>query len=466
MSSHLKLRLTFLPLVFVALSLFTAPAARGQADTRSATQPANQAATQAATQPVTPAAAQTVAETSARQSPAAYTLPPEKLKVAIEYTRKRTILEFADTGWTILQLALLLVLGVSAWMGRVAGRVSRNRWTQGYTFFFLFLAVTSLLSLPLEMYGHHVAVEYGQSVQQWGSWFADKAKAFALTYLVGGMLFMLLFLVIRRSPKRWWFWFWIPTMIFVVFGVFITPIFIDPLFNHFEPLQQSNPALVQRLERVVARGGITIPPDRMFLMKASEKVTGLNAYVTGIGSSKRVVVWDTSIAKATPDEISFIFGHEMGHYVLNHIYKGIAFSAVVLLVLFWLGYLSVVWLLRRFGPAWGIRDQHDWAAFVVLALVLSVLSFLSDPITNGFSRTQEHAADVYGQEAIHGIVADPQATAQHSFQVLGEESLDDPNPHPFVEFWTFSHPSIARRAAFAAAYNPWAPGQQPRYFKR
>ena len=153
------------------------------------------------------------------------------------------------------------------------------------------------------MIGHRLAVEYGQSVQHWGSWLGDKAKEFGLTLVVGGLLVMLLFWVIKKSPQRWWFWFWVPTMAAVVFGVFITPIFIDPMFNKFEPLTKSNPALVERLERVVARGGIEIPPDRMFLMNASAKYTGLNAYVTGFGASKRVVVWDTSVAKASPEEI-------------------------------------------------------------------------------------------------------------------------------------------------------------------
>ena len=412
------------------------------------------------------ASKQTDAKQSATKSSNAYTLPPDKLKTAIEYTRKRTVLGFVETGWQILQLVLLLAFGIAARMRRLAARLHRNWWTQGYAFWFLFLLATTLLSLPLAMYGHHVSVAYGQSVQHWASWLGDQAKSFMLTFLIGSMLFVLLFLVIGRSPRRWWFWFWIPTMLFVVFGVFLTPIFIDPLFNHFEPLQQSDPELVARLEQVVARGGITIPSDRMFLMKASEKVTGLNAYVTGIGASKRVVVWDTSIAKATPDEISFIFGHEMGHYVLNHIYKGIAFAAVLLLAGFWVGYHLVQLLLMRFGARWGIPDQSDWAAFVVFMLVLSVLSFVSEPISNGFSRSQEHAADVYGQEAIHGIVADPQSTAMQAFQVLGEESLVDPRPNPFVEFWTFSHPSISSRAAFAAEYNPWAPGLKPKYFRK
>lgn len=404
--------------------------------------------------------------THALQGAAAYQLPPAKLKLAVALFRRRTAIEFADVGWTILQMVLLLSFGVAAWMRRVAAGSGRSRWAQGFTFYLLFFSITSVLDLPLEIYGHRVSLAYGQSVQQWGSWFADKAKSFGISYFVGGLLVILLFSCIHRSPRRWWFWFWVPTMAAVVFGVFITPVLIDPIFNQFEPLQATDPALVARLEQVVARGGITIPPDRMFLMKASAKVTGLNAYVTGIGASKRVVVWDTTIAKATPDEISYIFGHEMGHYVLNHIWKGIASAAAGLLLMFFVGYHCVQWLIARFGEAWGIAGQDDWAALVVVMLVFSVLSFLGEPIGNAVSRMQEHAADVYGQEAMHGIVAEPQYVAQHSFQTLGEESLVDPTPHPFVEFWTFSHPPIAERAAFAAAYDPWRPGTQPVYFKK
>lgn len=404
--------------------------------------------------------------TANREQRPAYTLPPEKLAKAIRYSRARTTLGFVDTGWGIAVLLLLLATGAAAWMARRATSVSRNRWMQGFVFTFLLLLVTSLLGLPIDMYGHHLSVAYGQSVQGWGGWFGDQAKSFGLSFVFGGLGIMLLFLVIRKSPGRWWFWFWIPTMLFVVIGVFVAPVFIDPLFNHFDPLIKSDPALVNRLEQVVRRGGMDIPSDRMFLMKASEKVTGLNAYVTGIGASKRVVVWDNTTAKATPDEISLIFGHEMGHYVLQHIWKTLLFLSVLLLIEFYIGYHGVRWLLARFGPRWGIPSQNDWAAVVVLLLVLSVLGFLTEPIVNGYSRAHEHDADVYGQEAVHGIVADPQATAVAAFQVLGEASLTDPTPRPFVEFWTFSHPSVSRRAAFAAAYDPWAPGREPMYFKK
>ncbi len=394
----------------------------------------------------------------------AYHLSPEKLRQAIRYSRQRAVLSLAGEFWGILVLVLLLTTGTASRFEAFAALRTRRRWLQALLFTALLLAVTSLADLPFDLYGHHLSLLYAQSVQGWGSWFADQAKSLALTLVIAAPLVLLLFWVIRRSPRHWWFWFWIPAMLLVVLGVFVTPVLIDPLFNRFEPLAQSDPALVERLEQVAERGGITIPPDRMFLMRASDKLTGLNAYVTGIGASKRVVVWDTTIAKATPDEISFIFGHEMGHYVLQHIWKTLAFLALLLLAEFYLGYRASEWLLRRFGARWHIPAVKNWASLVVLLLVLSVLGFLSEPITNGYSRMHEHDADVYGQEAVHGIVADPQTVAQQAFQVLGETSLVDPDPNPLLEFWTFTHPSISRRAAFARAYNPWLPPKKPRYF--
>jgi Zn-dependent protease with chaperone function len=176
-------------------------------------------------------------------------------------------------------------------------------------------------------------------------------------------------------------------------------------------------------------------------------------------------LWDTTIAAATPDQLSGIFGHELGHYALHHIVLGLLFTAVLLLIGFFVGQRATEWLLKRYGTRWRIPSQNGWACLAVLLLVLNVLSFFSEPIENRFSRSIEHAADVYGQEAIHGIVADPQTTTQQGFQRLGETSLDDPAPHPFVEFWIDSHPSITNRAAFAAAYNPWVAGQHPKYFQ-
>jgi STE24 endopeptidase len=409
---------------------------------------------------------ETQALQAAAHGPAFYTLPPDKLKLAQELFRMRTTLYFVGSAWGILQIVLLLAMGVPAWMRDVVEKVTKSRWVQCFLFVFLFLLAIALLDLPLRIYGHHLGLAYGLSVQGWGSWALDWTKSFAISWLVIGLLVMALFWIIRRSPERWWFWFWIPTMAAVLFGVFLSPILVDPLFDKFEPLQQAHPALVQQLEKVVARSGVNLPPDRMFFMRASQKVTSLNAYVTGFGPSKRLVLWDTTIAQSTPDELSGVFGHELGHYALHHIAFGILFAAAALLVAFFIGQRMTQGLLRRYGTRWRIRSQEDWACLAVLMLVLNVLSFFSAPIENAFSRSIEHAADVYGQEAIHDIVADPQMTTVQGFQRLGEVSLEDPTPHPFVEFWTFGHPSTANRASFAAAYNPWTAGQHPRYFQR
>ena len=394
-----------------------------------------------------------------------YTLAPADLAKAQHLLAFRTLTHFGGELWGIVQLLLLLFLGGIAWMRDRALRLSRHRWVQGFTFLFLFLLAGFLLDLPLTLYAHHVSLRYGLSVQGWGSWFGDHAKSFALEWLVGGPILMLLFLVIRKVPRRWWLVFWVFTIPITLFGVFIAP-YIEPLFYHYEPLARTQPALVERLEEVARRGGMDIPPDRMFLMRASAKTTTLNADVEGFGSSKRVVVWDTSIAKLTPDEILFVFGHESGHYVLGHIARRLLLGFAGSLVLLWLGFLLVRWALGRFGSRWRIPSQGDWGSFAVLVLAFTLFNTLFEPVEATLSRLQEHAADIYGQEAIHGIVPDPQTTARGAFTVLGATSYDDPNPGRLLEFWTYDHPAIGRRAAFGSAYNPWSPGNTPKYFPK
>jgi Zn-dependent protease with chaperone function len=395
-----------------------------------------------------------------------YSLSPAGLAKSQHLSTIRVTMHFVEEGWGIVSLLLLLWLGVIAWMRDTAMKISKNRWLQGYVFLLLYLIAGFLVSLPLDLYSQHLARSYGLSVQGWASWFGDQAKAFALTWIIGGLLLMLLFWVIRKFPRSWWLVFWGCSIPIVLLGIFITPYVIDPLFNKFEPLQKSNPALVAQLEKVVAKGHMDIPPERMFLMKASEKVNTMNAYVTGFGASKRVVVWDTSLQKGTPDEVLLIFGHESGHYVLNHIVYGILFSILGILISLFVAYHFIQWSIARFGGKWGVPAQTDWAALAVLLLAFSLLGLISEPIQNTFSRMDEHAADVYGQEAVHGLIADPQATAKGAFDVLGAASFADPNPSPLYEFWTGSHPAIGRRAAFSKAYDPWAPGMEPKYFKK
>ena len=160
-------------------------------------------------------------------------------------------------------------------------------------------------------------------MQGWGSWFGDQAKALGLTLVIGTLVLLLFNWIVRRWPRRYWLGIWLVTIPILLLVLFAEPVVIEPIFDKFEPLSKSNPALVPELEKVVARTGTNIPPERMYLMKASEKTNGLNAYVSGIGATKRIVVWDTTAGRIPNDEVLFIFGHESGHYVLHHILKGV-----------------------------------------------------------------------------------------------------------------------------------------------
>jgi STE24 endopeptidase len=404
--------------------------------------------------------------TSGTHTSGTYTLDAEKLAKATRLERARNLLNIGSTLWGILFLWLILSVG---WVGAIrdwAASMTPKIWLRGFVFLPALLLLLVAADLPFDIAGHHLSLAYGLSIQHWSSWFWDWTKSLLLILLGGTLALTLLFAIVRRSAHRWWFWFWLIAVPLQVLLIYILPVVVEPLFNPIEPLTKSNPALVEQLERVVARSGLEIPPSRMFLMKASEKYTGVNAYVTGFGGSKRVVIWDTTIQKMKPDEIAFIFGHELGHYVLNHIRKGLVFSSAVILVFLFFAYLMVQRLLRRYGERWRVASQTDWGAVAVLLLIFSVFGFVFEPIINSFSRVQEHHADIYGQEAIHGLTADPQSTAAHSFQALGEVWLEDPQPSPLIEFWLYSHPSTAHRMAFAAQYDPWQPGRQPRYFPK
>jgi STE24 endopeptidase len=170
------------------------------------------------------------------------------------------------------------------------------------------------------------------------------------------------------------------------------------------------------------------------------------------------VVWDTTIAKLDTPQTVFVAGHEMGHYVLHHIPKGIIGGELALLVMLYLGYRLLGWVLDRRGAGWGIRDLNDWASLPVLLLLLGVFSVVAQPIGNAFSRHIEHQADQYGLEVTHGLLPDSTQVAAHSFQVLGEVDLEDPTPNPVNVILFYTHPPIADRVRFALSYDPWANG--------
>jgi len=382
-----------------------------------------------------------------------YSLPPDQLQRAIDYAHARYALHFGSELLSIAILAAIIVTGLSAKFRDWAETASKRRSVQALIFVPLLLIFNDLLYLPANIYGQHLELKFDQSIQSWLSWLWDWTKTELIELACAVPLALLLYAVIRRSPRRWWLYFWLASLPLIVGVMYLEPMVIEPMFYRFEPLAATQPALVNQLEALVGRAGLSIPPSRMFEMRASEKLNSLNAYVSGFGGSKRVVVWDTTLQKLTTPETLFVFGHEMGHYVLNHIRNSLLLLAVALLAVFWAGSHIV----RRLVP-----DVGDWTSLPVMLLLVAIVSVVSEPVVNTYSRWQEHQADLYGLELTHGTV--PAEAAAHSFQVMGEIGLDEPNPNPFIVFWLFTHPSISSRVSFAQSYNPWTTGN-PKYVK-
>jgi Zn-dependent protease with chaperone function len=394
-----------------------------------------------------------------------YKLPPDKLAKAKALYELRGKLRIIDTAYSLIVLLAILALGIAAKYRDWAEKVSRFRFVQAFVFVPLILITITVFELPLDAYQQKISRQYGLSVQGWGSWLGDVAKGNLLSIIFLAVIAWIIATLIRKSPRRWWLYGWLIVLILAVFVVFIAPIVIEPMFNKFEPLDKSNPELVTAIQQVTKRGGMDIPRDRMFLMKASEKVTTLNAYVSGFGPSKRVVVWDTTIKNASTPETLFVFGHEMGHYVLNHIRIGLGLGAVGLFIGFYLLYRIANWAFPRFQQRWHMRELSDWAGLFMLLLIFSIMNTLSEPIGNGVSRQLEHNADVYGLEVTHGLNPNSQEAAAHAFQVLGELALSYPYPSKAVVFWYANHPPIPDRVRFAHNYDPWSKGEQPKYVK-
>ncbi|MFZ0800236.1 MAG: M48 family metallopeptidase [Terriglobales bacterium] len=429
------------------------------------TNPANSPASASTASGSSAAAPESNAAESAPDTIVEYAPPPAEYARAKAYSNTRYRHIFIGTLYGFLVLLVILRWRVAPAFRDLAERVSSHRSLQLIVFAPLILLTIAVLGIPSDIWDESLSRAYGLSVQTWAAWTRDWILNQAIMLIVGTLLVGILYFVIRRSRRRWWFYFWLASIPVLLALFFLQPIVIDPLFYKFTPLQTVQPVLLSEMQKVVHRGGMEIPADRMFVMNASSKQTSVNAYVTGFGASKRVVVWDNTIANATVPETLFVFGHEMGHYVLHHIPKEIAIDAAILLFLLYVGYRLSNGMLARWGAQWGIRDLQDWASLPALLFVISVLAFLATPVFNGVSRHFEHEADRYGLEVIHGIVPNPNQVAARYFQKSGQKNLADPDPSTFIKVWFFDHPTRKERVHFAATYDPWSKGEGPKYVR-
>jgi Zn-dependent protease with chaperone function len=417
------------------------------------------------TQPAAQSATTQVVAQQAPQKVTKYTLPPDRDQKARSLARIRFWGTLAFFVYGLVVLWLVLRWKLSAKYRAWAENTSTKRFLQALVFTPPLILTIDILELPPGVFRNWILRKYGISVQGWGSWFWDWTKGELISVIIATIVVWILYAVIRKSPRRWWFYFWLASLPIGLVLFFLQPLIIDPLFFKFEPLAQKEPVLTASLERMVQRAGENIPPERMFWMGAGEKLTALNAYVTGFGASKRIVVWDTTIKKMTASQIVYVAGHEMGHYVLWHIPKLLGFFAALLFVFFYLGFRLIGWVLARWGANWRIRGLDDWASLPALLLLLSILFGLASPIASAYSRHYERQADQYALEVTHGLTPDSGQVGAQAFQILGDVNLADPEPNPVAVFLYYDHPPIPDRVQFCLTYDPWSKGQQPEFVK-
>jgi len=364
-----------------------------------------------------------------RQGRQAYQLPPDKLQDAIALNRQIDSLHFFSFAWTLIVIALMIRF-------RLGKRIAR--W--GALSALIILAIPWAASLPISIYRHHLGLHYGLSLTPWAPWLWDWFKGGAITTITTAALVAAGIWLVRLYPRRWWILAWAGTVLFIIGATYAVPVIFDPLFYRFRPLAQRHSQLIAPLQQVAATAGAPVPAERIFEMDASEKTRTLNAYMTGVGSTKRIIIWDTTVKRLTAPQIQTIFAHELGHYALTHIPRSIAIAA--------LGLLAVFWFARRM--------TIEYESLPRLLLIATLLSFLAEPVVNTYSRWQEHEADAYELDIMRKIIPDAGKNSAEVTRIMAEISLDDPNPHPFIEFWLYDHPSTESRMRFALGQEPEA----------
>jgi len=298
-----------------------------------------------------------------------------------------------------------------------------------------FLVVTTILGFPLAAYeGYFREHMYGMATQTFGPWMVDQFKGLLIGVILGGLAAMLLFGIVRRVPNTWHIWGAVAsTAMLIVFAVMV-PVFVRPVFNTSTRLD--DPKVTQPILSLARANGI--PAHDVYEVDASKQTTRMSADVSGLGKTTRITLNDNLLRRGSPEEIQSVMGHEMGHYVLHHVYKDMIFYFVVIIAFFAFLRWGVTWSLARWGAGWGIRGIGDTAVLPLVFLVGSVFFFLLTPITNTETRTNEFEADMYGLNASR----QPDGFAQAAIH-LGE--YRKMSPGPMEEFVFFDHPSGRNR---------------------
>jgi STE24 endopeptidase len=313
------------------------------------------------------------------------------------------------------------------------------RWLAPALFTFPYVIAGTLITLPWSIYTGFVREKhYDLMNQSFGDWAIDQGKGLAIGVIASAIVFTVVLAVIRKSPKRWWLWGALTVTAFSAFLAMIVPVFITPLFNTYTEMK---PGPVR--DRIVAMAKANnVPAEHIYVFDASKQSKRISANVSGLGPTIRISLNDNLLNRTTPAETASVMGHELGHYVLGHVFRLIfAFTAIFLLV-FYIVYRAAPAIIRRYGARWGVRDVADPAAIPVFFMLISVISVFLTPVTNTLIRVNESEADAFGLDAAR----EPDGFAKTALALSEYRKIE---PGPVEEFLFFDHPSGKTRIRMA-----------------
>ena len=372
---------------------------------------------------------------------------PEASALALRYYRSGNVIWVVEQALGIAWPALLLFTGWSARLRTLASNVARGHF---YPTLVVYLALASVLlfiaHLPLTIYVGYVREHaYGLSTQRFSKFAGDELKGLAIGLVIGALFIWVPYLLLARSPTRWWLWTGALALPFFTLMLLIGPVYIAPLFNRFGPVKDK--VLEGQVLAVAAQAGVE--GARVFEVNKSVDTEKVNAYVTGIGKTKRIVLWDTLLSRLAPAETRFVVGHELGHYVLGHVWINIFVSWALTLLGLFAAHRTAGFVLARFGERLGFTRLADPASLPLLLLLLSLFSLLISPASLALSRYHERQADRFGLD----LTRDNHAAAT-AFVKLQRQNLAVPRPGLLYKIFRASHPPIGERVDFINAYRP------------
>jgi STE24 endopeptidase len=366
-------------------------------------------------------------------------IPPDKTARSDAYFEGGYWLIFWDFLYGAVIALLLLNLRWSASMRDLAEHVTRFKPVQTFVYWVQYLVLTTILGFPITVYEDYFREhKYGLATQTFGPWMGDQLKDLGVALVLGGVFAVLLFGVVRRLPRTWWIWGAVVSVLFLIFYALISPVYIVPIFNKVTRLD--DPKIVGPILSMARANGI--PAKDVYVIDASRQTTRMSANVSGFAHTMRITLNDNLLRRGSPEEIQAVMGHEMGHYVMNHIYKFIMFFSILAVLAFAYLYYGLAWALQRWGEKWRIRGVGDTAVLPLVGLLVGLFFFVMTPVMNTYTRTQEYEADMYGLNTSR----QPDGFAQAAIH-LGE--YRKMNPGRVEEFIFFDHPS-GRNRIYAA----------------